>query len=219
VSARSQYWEAVKYEQQVRDSSFVSSEEVIHTHVKRFGIWFPVCLTVQSMTVRHWLLLEDNALMPGNIKDKEASNIESDLAMFLWVLSPNFSTEKRKRLKFLKQVAKLNLTQTITGVTLYISQTFLDAPGGNTNAIEASYTSQASDIIDLLASQYGWSLNEIMSLSLKQVFQLTRSIRQRLNPTEHKLINRISDGLKLAALKEQTELDKKAKEEKENGTS
>lgn len=125
------------------------------------------------MSLRKLIFLEqiESPLLLG-----EEANYE-DVVTFIWVCSDKFSPEEAKAKAFRKTIRKLpkNLEEEIANYLednlSFIRQT---SDGGDTSE------HFASGVIDLMASQYGWSADTILDLPLPQLFQLLDSITRRL---------------------------------------
>lgn len=147
----------------------------------------------QQITIRHYMMLEavDSPFVRGVIPTPE------QLAQFLWIISPGFSTDPGEALRFTKGIAELPFTQAVKESMDLVETTFLDAPQGSGKAEDStSYYSWVASIIDALASEYGWRPFEIIDLPLRQVFQLLRAMKKRHDP-KCGMINNLSDRAKL----------------------
>lgn len=129
---------------------------------------------IQNMTIRHYLILDgiDSPLLYGN----EAS--AEDFAKFLWILSPDFSSDEKKRNEFLKEVRKIPMKNAVQDVTEYLKKTFQDADIEESKK-EKSYANFVSYLIDLFAREYHWTISEVMNLPLRVAYQLISSIQER----------------------------------------
>lgn len=130
-------------------------------------------IEVQNMTIRHYLILD--GIESPLLKEEEA-NVE-DIAMLLWILSPEFTTESKKRNAFIKKVQKVVIQDAINDITEYLKKTFQDAD--IEDAKEKSYANFTSYLIDLFAREYNWTIKEIMDLPLRVVYQLISAIQER----------------------------------------
>jgi hypothetical protein len=104
-----------------------------------------------------------------------------DIAHFLWITSPKFSTSETERNSFLGWAAKLDAVKALDSCHQYLDAMTADMPGGK-GAPGASPVSWVASIVDALASQYGWRVWEIIEMPCRQIWQLLRCIRLRLDP-------------------------------------
>lgn len=124
------------------------------------------------MTLRKLIFLEqiDCPLLTG-----EDANHE-DVVTFLWVCSESFTADEASARAFRKKIGKFpeSLEQEISD---YLNDNLNGmGQGGNSESTDHF----ASTVIDLIASQYGWTNDHILDLPLNQMFQLLSSITQRL---------------------------------------
>lgn len=96
---------------------------------------------------------------------------------FIWVQSLAYRAGDEKALeKWAAAIARRHLLSNLhQGVADFIADTFMLAGGsGRRTEGEPERISQASYLIDRLASAYGWTPAIILALPLQQIFQLTR---------------------------------------------
>ena len=128
---------------------------------------------VSNMSIRHLMMLdgvETPFLKGGDIED-------SDIALFLWILSPNFSYSEKKRKDFFKDIVKLKSIPCINWIRDYIKKTFQDADTMNIGEKGQAYF--ISYFVDVFAREYSWAYKDIMDLPLRVAFQLITSINER----------------------------------------
>lgn len=130
-------------------------------------------IEVQNMSIRHFLILD--GIDCPLLKEQDAS--AEDIAMFLWILSPNFSNDEKERNVFLKKVQKIVVQDTILDIREYLKKTFQDAD--IEEGKEKMFSNYTSYLIDLFAREYHWSIQEIMNLPLRVAYQLISSIQER----------------------------------------
>ena len=100
-----------------------------------------------------------------------------DIGIFLWTLSPEFSTNEKQRNKFIKKVAKVSFVESVKGITELVEKTFQDADVDNSD--EKGYANFTTYLIDLFAREYHWSIKDIMDLPLRVCYQLITAIQER----------------------------------------
>ncbi len=160
----------------------------------------PICgVRVRHMTARHQFILEQcaNRFVCGGV----ARPI--DVAFFLWVLSPEYCHDERKRDAFIREkcaaaVSVEWLGEATRTIRERVQGTFADWPGGG-GGENKQYVAMAAYIVDLFATEYGWSAETVMEAPLAMLAQLMRRIQMRKNP-KIPLFNR-SDAILGAALR------------------
>lgn len=176
--------EAIAAENANRDEAFVGLGEVIYGE-----------LEVLQMTPKHLLILDGcgNAFVTG--KEPEAT----DIAVFLWVLSPEFTIDSKKRDTFLAKIKELPVKPLLDGIKQYLEKTFQDAPtgaGGNGKP----YASWVAILIDAFAAEYGWTPEIVVNIPLRQLYQLIDAKNKRKYGNDYIKINKsdriISDWLR-----------------------
>jgi hypothetical protein len=104
----------------------------------------------------------------------------ADVAIFLWAVSPGYAPRaKIRRWLFARRVAGLDYLNSLSEIQSYIQDAFGDAPGVKMSGFKPSYYSGTAAMIDLIASQYGWSEEQIIRIPFKRIFQYARCIRER----------------------------------------
>lgn len=154
--------EAIASEQANRDESFVGFGEIIG------GI------EVLQMTPKHLLILDGSGNAFATGKTPEAS----DIAAFLWVLNPDFTTDNKARDNFLLKVKVLSVAELLEGIRQYLEKTFQDAPSGN-GSNQKPYASWIAILIDSFASEYGWTPQTVLETPLRQLYQLLDAKNKR----------------------------------------
>jgi len=130
-------------------------------------------IKVKSMTLRHLMMLdgiETPFLKGGDIKDE-------DIALFLWIVSEDYSTEAKAKKEFFKKAVKLRLIPTINWIKEYIKKSFSDSDTMSIGEKGQAYF--ISYFVDLFAREYGWSFEQIMEMPLRVGFQLLTAINER----------------------------------------
>jgi hypothetical protein len=161
------YTEAVNTEQSNRDVAFLATTP-------------PICgVLIVHLSLRHWIQLIGcrNRFIRGERPEP------SDVAMFLWFLSPSYSCDPAARARFVtEQVRPLNFMDVTREIYAYLNRVFQDIPQGDGDTTAKSYTAPVASMIDLLASEYGWQDEHILSLPLARLFQYLRRIEKRRDP-------------------------------------
>jgi hypothetical protein len=161
------YAEEVNAEQANRESAFLA-------------VTPPICgVPIQHMSLRHWMQLIGckNRFIRGERPEA------SDVAMFLWFLSPEYSTDVDARSKFIaERVRPLDFLGVTREIYAYLNRVFQDIPQGDGSAAGKNYTAAVASIVDLLASEYGWTDEHILTMPIARVFQYLRRIEKRRDP-------------------------------------
>lgn len=161
------YAEEVNKEQANREQAFLA-------------VTAPICgVPIQHMSVRHWMQLIGckNRFIRGERPEP------SDVAMFLWFLSPDYSTDADARTKFIaERVRPLEFMDVTREIYAYLNRVFQDIPQGDGSSQGKNYTAAVASIVDILASEYGWTDEHILTLPLARVFQYLRRIEKRRDP-------------------------------------
>lgn len=154
---------AVERETAIRNQSFLGFPEII------CGI------AVNHLTLRRMLLLEavgspficGGAVTPYHIG-----------AFFVAMAD----AKGFARWRLLRRVGLLNPAEAIEGIKDFLDESLQDAPPKRNVGETASYYSPAAAVIDVLASEYGWSRDQILDEPTKCLFQYLKAIQKRINP-------------------------------------
>ena len=174
---------AIQSERESREASYTELPEVI------CGV------QVNQMEIRHLVMLQllDSPFICGGIPD------QSDVAQFMWIVSPLFEfCEPAKRDRFTHGLRRLPFANAVQSIHDYVSEAFADAPSGKSGE-SISYAAWPSALVDLIASEYGWTETAILALPLKRCWQYWRRIALRHDPKKV-LFNAKSDAVKSAWL-------------------
>jgi len=140
----------------------------------------PICgIQIRHLNARHHTLLVGcgNRFVVGGLARRE------DVAMFLWFLSPEYAPGTAARDAWLKRALhKLDFNQATDEIREYLEAVLQDWPASGGGGGGKSYFAPIASLVDLLASQYGWSDEAILEMPLRRVFQYCRAIEARLNP-------------------------------------
>lgn len=160
----------------------------------------PICgVPICHITARHFLLLAGcrNRFIAGGQLRAE------DVAMFLWFMSPRYSTTPGEREAFVAEyVRPLDFVAACREIVAYLGRAFQDSNPADGGGKE--FTSPVAGIIDLLAAEYGWDDDAILDKPLARIFQYFRRIQMRKNP-EAPMINRSEKYIGEWLAKQQTE--------------
>lgn len=164
------YAEAVREEQHNRDIAFLVSPA-------------PICgVPIVHLSLRHWSMLIGckNRFIHGDRPEA------GDVAMFLWFLSPDYvAGDNAARDKFVSErVRPLEFGAVVREVYAYLARVFQDIPNSNSKGggDSKSYTAPVASMVDLLAHEYGWTDETILTLPLARLFQYMRRIEKRNDP-------------------------------------
>jgi hypothetical protein len=157
-----EYEAAVKREQEIRDIAFLPIPESI-------------CgFDVVALTPERYLLLD----ISGSAFLHGCDPMPEDIAQFLWIVSPKFSTDLKERDAFIVSTRGVNYSQAVSEIRNYIDDARQDSPASSTRT-GPPFASLLSGIVDAIASEYGWSEQAILALPLKRLFQYIRRIQMR----------------------------------------
>lgn len=179
------FLEAVEKEQLIRDASFLPVVENVNG------------FEVLPMRLWHYIALRacrSPMLPPFRTPSPE------QLAGFLWLLNPEYSTDAGDRKRFMKRCRRFAaqtppwffqygykertakalacMADTLIAARNYVNETMQDKPGrvvGSVGGVE-QYSDGAS-ICGRLAREYGWSEYETLEMPLKRIFQYLKEIR------------------------------------------
>lgn len=192
---------------EARHNQFVTRENSL------LNLTYDLCgIKVRTMTVSDYVLLE-------RIGSPFVSRIEPtlyDLALFFWILSPNFPKwNKRRWLAWLRPLANFihgkkvkrkfgkDMPATSEPVVVkafeYIDVMFFDSPPSMANGQE-SCLSYLTGWFDMMQSEYHFSSEQVWDMGLPELFQRLNAIRQRNNPSVPQF-NKGTDAVKLFVLR------------------
>lgn len=101
-----------------------------------------------------------------------------DIAIFLWVMSPEYVPCKIEKKEFFKRAIKVKIIDAIDEITKFLEMTFADADTSS-EGDPSKYASFLAYQIDLFAKEYSWQIDYILELPLRQIFQLNSAIGER----------------------------------------
>lgn len=104
-----------------------------------------------------------------------------DVARLLWILSPHFGKNRLCRWWFMRRLGRLQYGELLTAIDSYFEEAFVESPGGAA-AHGPQYLALSAAVVDLIASEYGWSDQDILNLPLKRLFAYYRAASRRHDP-------------------------------------
>lgn len=151
-----------------------------------------VCgVTLEPLTPNKLAVLESiNCPILGGVEFPEPE----DIAVFLWFCSDEFTVNDRKRERFTRRIARIDYYEALTGIQNWLADQFEDAPPSSGRE-SVSYVSWIAALVDAIASEYGWSEEDILNIPFKRLTQYIRAIQLRNNPKAI-LFNAKSDKIK-----------------------
>jgi hypothetical protein len=131
-------------------------------------------LPVRQMTLQHYFMLHGIGSPFIHSRDFEPK----DIAIFLWVLSPEFVPCPHARKEFFKKAIKVKIMDAVDQLNDYIEMTFADADTSK-DGTPSKFANFLAYQIDLFAREYSWQIQYILELPLRQIFQLNSAIGER----------------------------------------
>ena len=136
-----------------------------------------------QLTVEKYLLLEATGSVIG-----VANVTRFSLLRFLWIVSPQFKESKWRAKWFMWRHRNIDLEKTAVAIAEYLLKSFRYAPPAPPKHTDAKGSAKnegqgewVSSLIDLLAHQYGWTYEAILSVPLTQLFMLANRISSRIS--------------------------------------
>jgi hypothetical protein len=161
---------------------------------QRFEAWLDLNSTIGGIEVKQ-MSLKDYFILEGLQSPimQNGNFTQTDLAVFLWVLSPDYSIDPKKRDVFCKKIIGINLQNAIADLRTYLESTFVDADTlqGGEGAVP-KHSLFITQQIDLYAKEYGWTIDQILSISVRQIFQLNTAIQERYALQNGEKMNRMT---------------------------
>jgi len=143
------------------------SEAWVSTEFLIDSVW------INQMTLRHFFML-DGAGSPF-LTGKQVTS--EDIAVFLWILSPEYKPCPEAREKFCASIIDVNIEQAMVDIGEFFEITFADADTDEGKPKE--YASFVAYMVDMFASEYGWSAQTILDMPMRQIYQLASVIGER----------------------------------------
>lgn len=136
------------------------------------GLW------VMPMTLRHVVVLESI----GSPFVCGGTPTANDVVNFLWILNPKFERSKTaKQWFYLWHCRKLNAVDTVKGIISFLNEAFSDSIGGG-GSNSRQFICNTTAVVGLIASEFGWSEDAILDLSVRKSLGYCRFIIKRRNP-------------------------------------
>ena len=189
------------------------SNQLVTRENSLLNLSYDLCgLKARTMTIRDYVLLQ----RIGSPFIRRVEPTMDDLAIFLWVLSPQFNKWLgRKWFAFLQPVAAFfhgrkvrrvfgkNIPETSEAVVVkcfeYIDKMFYDSPPALANGQE-SCLCYLTGWFDAIQSEYQFPSEQVWNMGLPELFQRLNAIRQRNNPSVPSF-NKGTDSIKLFVLR------------------
>ena len=158
------------------------------------------------MTIRQFFILD--GIGSPYISNRQPT--AADLAIFLWILSPKYTTSKADRDKFCAEIYGVEIFKATKDIERYITATFQDAE--TSDGQEKRYASFITYLIDLYGREYGWKPEQIMELPMRQLYQLNTAISERYAKANGEKYNKLRaiDMMEAQALLDEARRAKKA---------
>ena len=155
--------EAVERERKIRNQSYL--DDIPET----------LCgIEVKPLTLRKLILLgeiESPFVVGGHVTPYH-------IGAFFVVMTERTGFSKWR---LLRQVSFLSAESAIEAIKAFMDEAFQDSPP-QSEGEEASYYSFAASLVDVFASQYGWTRKLVVDSPLKCIFQELKSITKRNRP-------------------------------------
>ena len=107
----------------------------------------------------------------------EAGDPRIPILRFLWVMSPEFSTDPEEARAFRQRNYFADFEGFNDRITSFINRAFEFSPGSSGKSSGSS--EWMSYLIDAFAHQYGWSVDQILDSPIHRLLVLLRRIRER----------------------------------------
>ena len=107
----------------------------------------------------------------------EAGDARIPILRFLWVMSPEFSTDPKKARAFRQRNYFADFEGFNDRISSFINRAFEFSPGSSGKSSGSS--EWMSYLIDAFAHQYGWSVDQILDSPIHRLLVLLRRIRER----------------------------------------
>lgn len=178
------YKEAVEEETHRREADFLSDVTSV-CGIKVYKL---------NMRLLSVLTLTKNPLVTGG------SVKLTDAFSFLWIISVEFSLDENKRKLFFEMLSNTlledenTLDRAVDDINKYLSYSFEDCLSANSKR-EVPYVSGNAALVDLFASEYGWTEQQVFNAPLRRIWQYIRAMRLRHDPKA--LMSNPSDKVKM----------------------
>lgn len=187
------YREAVYTESVVREAAFL-------------GVKLTLCgIKVNQFNPRHYMLLDfmSSPFIKGGIPTAE------QVCDFLWVVSPDFKEgDGAAYIKFVEEkCANLDFAESVFAIREYVDHATIDFPPIQKMEgapRKAEFMAWVAYYVDALASEYGWTVEYIMSLPFALILQQMKAIDARRAIREGKslhMFNTLSESVRAEGLR------------------
>lgn len=187
------YSEAIEREETHRVEAWLGLEEPI------YGV------EMSPLTLRRlmYLAAAKNPFVEGASHDFEYTPYA--VGSFLWICSCDFVAgpgkhADRARKRFFKRLRKLPCLEVSQKIFVYLNESYFDLASFSGRSETAPKIGWVGAQIHRHASEYGWSVDEILDTPMKQLIQLDRCQLAGDSETAKLLSNPVSDGVTAAYL-------------------
>ena len=149
--------EAKKREAEGGNAAFVELNE------DRIGD-FPAVL----LTIERFLLLQQAGVFDGSCGGNRS------VALFLWIVSPEFEANPKKGKRFLRKHRKIDQELYAKEIGEYVERSF--GPQGKSSESPESWV---ASIVDVIASEYSWKESDILAAPIIRLMHYLSAIRVR----------------------------------------
>ena len=135
------------------------------------------------LTLSRYLLLSQEGLF----EDEEGDDARIPVLRFLWIVSPDFSSNPDDSARFVRKNRNIDPTPYPNLIREYLDNAFRYSPPRRetrTASGKATPKEWVSSIVDLIASEYGWTEQAILDLPITRLFLYVKRIRVRLGSDE-----------------------------------
>ena len=98
---------------------------------------------------------------------------------FLWVMSPDFSTSPTEAKEFINDHWNCQFEGYSVEINNFINRFFYFSPAKSVKAKSKGSGEWISNMVDIFASEYGWTEDQILDLRLDRLFLYLQRIRSR----------------------------------------
>lgn len=135
----------------------------------------------RQLTARHLLILfaARTPFLYGGFREPE------HVAQFLWIVSPEFSTDAKTRKAFIERAKKIKYLPAIKAIERYLEEALADFPKASakkdTGSVLASFVGY---LVHLIAKTYGWDDEAILDKPVARLCQYRALILQDIDPAK-----------------------------------
>lgn len=142
------------------------------------GQVIPLCgRLVRQLTLRHVVRLSgcENHFITGGTLDP------AEVAVFLWIVSPQYCLDPAKRDAFYQAALRLDFQKAFREINAYLDDALwdCDSGGGDPRVLVKSYYSYAARLVSFLALHFHWDDDAILDKPIARLFQYERVIQKR----------------------------------------